>query len=1691
MHEKAGQEEFAGRRDCFVQALVEQQARCHPDADAVVSGRTRLSYLELLLGASSVASQLQRLGAGQETVVGLCMERSADWIVGLLGILNAGAVYLPLDTGHPAERLSTMVKRADAVAVLVQRGTADLLADAPTQLIHIDRIPESADVAKPTLSVDSGAYLIYTSGSTGVPRGVLLTHGSLYRFVTWLRENHQVGPGDNVMQLASIGFDASLFEVFLCLTRGAALHIGADEVRLSPVRLRNWMRDSGITVGSLPPILAESLFDLDLTDLSVRLLFTGSDRASRYPPPSAPFRYVNTYGPTESTVFITADPHRYAHNGRPGADRAAPPCGVPIAGAEVYLVDGGLQRVPAGRTGELYLGGAQLARGYLDDPAGTAVRFVPDPFHSTGTRMFRTGDLARWRPDGQLEFVGRIDHQVKIHGMRVELKEIETTLERHPAVRQAVITSDGSPRIRHLTAYLAVSDGLNGRVVSVAELRDYIARTLPHYMQPARYWKVDRWPLTSNGKLDRRALTKGAWEPLDDGREHTTPGTPDEWVVAEAWAVVLGRTCIGREDNFFELGGHSLLAGQAIARIEQALGVRIPIREFFQCRTLAECAAAVRTVKGSGANGSGAADTPLRRELRPATDIPLSFPQRQVWFLQNLHPASAAYNFSAVLHLNGDLDLSALRRSLQFLITRHEIYRTAFRERAGVPYQEIFREIDEPLEIVDLSSTAGDSDEMAARLIGEGARTRFDLTRPPLARWTLFRLDQQRHLLLHVEHHLVHDGWSFHLFLSELVTLYRDHHAGRTPSLAPARTQFADYACWQHRWLGTQEAARQLQYWRAQLADSPASMHLPFDRTRSHVPGFEGYRVHLDLPTQLCRDLRGLGRAEGSTLFAVMLAVFSVLLHRYTGETDLAVGSSVANRHRPGTEQMIGMLVNTQVLRIDLSGEPSFRDVLKRVREVVLDAQANQDLPFERLVAELRPDHDLSHNPLYQVSFNFHDSPRPELRLPDLTVELNDSAGNGTAKFDLTVVAAPRFDQRDGSDEPERQNGLELFFEYAADLFDRPTAERMVGHYQRLLLAAVADPDTAVSRLILVDDEELTPRTALAGEEQPEPNNGQLVPDLVKAWASVTPAAIAVSCGDDRLSYAQLFKAADRLAARLRERGVGPGVVVALCMPRSVDLVAGIVGILRSGGVYQPLDPQLPADRLSFMLHDSGAAVVLVHHDTAELLADNDGPPSVVVGDLPPEPPSSVVDLPRPLAGDPAYVIYTSGSSGRPKGVVVTHGNLAALFRTLLRSPGMRTDQVMSALTTVGFDISLVELLLPLCAGARVAVARDEETFEPVRLAAFLELQRVSTMFATPQVWKGLVESGWHGPGMCAFCGGEPLPATLAAELVDRVASLWNMYGPTETTIMSLLGEVTVEDTTGGSIPLGRPPHGTEVHVLDGGGAPVPVGVVGELFIGGVGVSHGYLGQPEQTAERFVPDWLAGRPGTRLYRTGDLVRRHRGGGIDFVGRTDSQVKLRGHRIELGEIEAVLARQEGVCGALVLLRDAPDGKRLVGYVQPVSDDQNSDHDQLVDRLLGSLRRTLPSYMVPASLHVVSSWPYTPSGKIDRRALPDPDIKPRDAGWVAPRTAAEALVAAVWSDVLGLDVISVNDRFLDIGGHSLIAVQIAARLREILGIDVPVRDIFEHPTVAQLGCAIDWRFPTDLDEHLTDLLSGRDG
>ncbi|WNG58276.1 amino acid adenylation domain-containing protein [Archangium gephyra] len=1626
--------------------VLEFQAARTPEALAVEGSGQRLSYRELEARARSLAHRLRREGVGPEVRVGVLLEKSVEAVVAFWASRRRGRVRA---AGGGAARGASGV---DGEGRGGARG-GDAAGPGGTVPIARGRVRGAAGRAGGGGGRAGGGssagqcqlHPLYV-GKHGAAQGRGGDTRGRVRSGAWQGAGLWGGSGEPGDAARVAGLRCLHLGVPAGGVGGGALYVPAGGRVPLGEELRRELVEGGVTMVTLPPSVLALLPDEGLEHLRVVMSVGEACPAGLVERWAPGRRFVNGYGPTEVTICVTWE-ECVAGGGRPGI-------GGPLGNVRAYVLDGGMRPVPPGVAGELYLGGPGLARGYVGRPELTAERFVPDALGGEpGARLYRTGDVVRWRADGRLDFLGRVDAQVKVNGVRIEPGEVEAALRELAGARQAHVKAwkgpSGQPR---LVAYVVPGEATPREE---RDVRALLRQRLAEVMVPSAFVWLEALPLTSSGKVDGRALPAPE-EVRPEGRRFVAPRNELERELARLWEELLGVESVGVTDSFFDLGGHSLLATQLVSRVRDELGVEVPLQAVFDAPTLEALAAHITAV-----GGTAVAVEPLVRAVDTDGPPPLGFAQQRLWFLEQLQPGNTAYNIPVALRLEGPLDTAALERALEEVVRRHEVLQATIESRGGEPVLHLSGRVSLPLTPVDLSALDEDTrSERVERFTSEESGLPFELSRGPLLRATLLRLGEREHVLLLTVHHIVFDGWSASILFRELAALYEAFSRGAPSPLPELPLQYVDHARWQRGWLKGEVLEKQLAYWRRQLAGSPSLLSLPLDKPRTSARTRRAGKVPVVLSRESSEALEALARKEGSSLFMVLLAGFQALLSRWCGQEDVVVGTPVAGRTRAEVEGLIGLFVNTLVLRTDVSGAPTFRELLARVREVALGAYAHQDVPFEKLVEELRPERELRHSPLFQVMLVLQNTPAHAVSLRELKLSPVEQEGPA-AKLDLVLSFA------------QTPEGLKGVFSYDTSLFEPETITRLAGHLETLLSAVAEAPERRVEEVELLAGEERT-RVLEQWSQGPRVEGGaEGLGRLLELQAARTPEAMALEGSGQRLRYRELEARANQLGRRLRREGVGPEVRVGVLLEKSVEAVVAFWGVQKAGGVYVPLEAVLPAERLEWMARDAGVRAVVTRRGLEDRCRPPEGVPVVVLEELSGEDAGPLESGVR--AGNAAYVLYTSGSTGRPKGVEVTHEGACDLVRGKARAFGVGAESRVMQFSSLGFDVSLWDYLLALAVGGTLYVPSGGKVPLGEELRRELVEGAVSVLALPPSVLALLPDEGLEHLRV-VMVAGEACPAELVARW-GRGRRFVNGYGPTEVSVLA-----TWEECEPGEArpPIGRPLANTQTYVLDGAMRPVPPGVAGELYLGGPGLARGYVGRPELTAERFVPNPFGREPGERLYRTGDRVRWRADGRLDFLGRVDAQVKVNGVRVEPGEVEAVLRERAGVKQAHVRAWKSPSGEsRLVAYVVPPSPrppgegrGEGAGSPGLNPEAVRTwLKQRLPEYMVPSAFVVLEALPLTSSGKVDGRALPAPgEARQGSRSSVPPRDELERQLANVWEEVLGVTPVGVTDSFFELGGQSLLAVRLVARLRERLGRMVPLAALFEGPTIEALAARL---------------------
>ncbi|MFN6540774.1 MAG: amino acid adenylation domain-containing protein [Nostoc sp. EkiNYC01] len=1645
---------------CIHQVFAEQVEKT-PNALAVVFENQQLTYRELNAKANQLAHHLQAMGVGSEVLVGLCVERSIEVIIGILGILKAGGAYVPLDPAYPQERLAFMLEDTNLKVVLTKTEWTEILPIINASVILLDadwQKIEQQSQQNPVCDVtpENLAYLIYTSGSTGKPKGVQMPHASVGYYLQAIAKIIPVNTNDIYLHTASFSFTASVRQLFLPLSQGATSIIATREQTRTPLSLFELIQTQGVTISDgVPSVWRYGLMALEsldvkyteaLSESKLRLIVFGGELLAYqlikklYNLFKTPPRFFNILGQTE-TIGHGFYPIPEDCN----LEEGYVPVGHPLENIQqVYLLNSHLEPVQIGESGEVYVAGSTLARGYLNRTQANAEQFIHNPFNPQ-QQLFKTGDVARYSNDGTLEILGRIDFQVNIRGMRVELEEIESVLKLHPSVREGIITArEDTPTDLRLVAYIVA----NNQAFDWGEIRSFLEQKLPDYMVPNAFVLMEKLPVLPNGKLDRHSLP--APNISADIRNFVAPRTPIEQLIATIWAEVLGLQKVGIYDNFLELGGHSLLASLVISRLRESLSVELSVGALFESPTVASLSEQIAT---SHHQKQQTNPLPALQPVSRSLELPLSLTQQRFWFIDQMEGANAAYNIARALRLVGRLNLTTLQQAIESIIQRHETLRTSFGMVDDKPVQFIAANLSFTLPLVDLQELP-EVERLAElqKLITAEHTRPFDLSTAPLLRLSLIRLESESHVLLFTMHHIISDAWSVGIFLKELSSLYA---ASLLPELP---IQYADYTYWQRQCLQNDAIATQLNYWKQQLADAPPVIELPIKRSRSAMQTFRSSIERFKLGDDLTSKLKTLSQKSGASLFMTLQAAFVTLLSRYTNQEDIVIGSPITNRNHPALETLIGFFVNTLVLRTRLKNNPTFRELLTQVRQVALDAYAHQDVPFDRLVEFLQPQRHLTHSPLFQVMFVFQNSPMEKLELPGLSVtQIELDRPTAGATFDLTLSMQ------------EIDSELRGAFEYNANLFDAETIARMVEHFQTLVEAIVTNPEQQIANLPLLTAAE---QHQLLGEWNNTQTNypqDKCTHELVTIQAEKTPDAVAVVFENQQLTYRQLNLQANQIAHYFKSLGVEKETLVGVFLERSLEMIVGFLGILKAGGAYVPLDPNYPPERLNYMVADSQMSVILTHSSLLPHLSATleQAQTKIICWDR------DIETIARQSLDNPlnsvqpanlAYLIYTSGSTGQPKAVLIQHSALLNLLFWHLNNFEVKLSDRATQLAGTAFDAAVWELWPYLVVGASIYLIKSEFLLSPKTLQEQLISHNITISFIPTPLAEKLCLLAWpeNTALRTILTGGDKLNHYPSDTLPFK---FFNNYGPTENTVVTTSGQILSGKLASKLPSIGRPIANTQVYILDRYLQPVPIGVPGELHIGGAGLARGYLNRPELTAQKFIPHPF--QANYKLYKTGDLARYLPDGNVEFLGRIDRQVKIRGFRIEPGEIETALSQHPQVQQAVVTVReDNPGNKYLTAYVVGETETLTSSE------LRQFLKQQLPEYMTPAAFVMLKTLPLTPNGKVDRRILPKPETinSELEAAFVAPRTWQEEKLAEIWCTVLHRQKVGIYDNFFELGGHSLLLTSVISRIRESFAIELPLRSLFAAPTIAELSQVI---------------------
>ncbi|MEM1169666.1 MAG: amino acid adenylation domain-containing protein [Cyanobacteria bacterium P01_H01_bin.35] len=1634
--------------------IFEEQSKLTPKNIAVVFEDQQISYEELNAKSNQLAHYLQKKGIKPDVAVGIYSDRSLEIIIAILAILKAGGAYLPLDSKLPTENLSFRLEDANVPTVLTKQHLVKNVPDSGAETICLDSdwdkiSQESTENLKSEVTPENLIYIIYTSGSTGKPKGVAVEHQQVLNYLYSIQEKLELSSIATYAIISTFAADLGNTVLFPSLCFGGCLHIISEERTFDAEALTEYFSTHPIDCLKIVPSHLEALLSASHPEkiLPRQSLILGGEALSwelveRIQKLRPDCQIFNHYGPSETTVGVTTFKLTKLTSFEYSRYSKTVPLGSPNANTQIHILDKNQQSVPIGVVGELHIGGAGLARGYLNRPELTAEKFIT----GIGNRLYRTGDLARYLPDGNIEFIGRIDNQVKIRGFRIELGEIESVISTHPQIEQTVvICREDNPGDKRLVAYIVNLDSS----LNSSELQPYLLSKLPEYMVPSAFVFLETIPLTANGKIDRKALPAPDID-LNQTSEYTPPQNPTQEILANIFAEVLAVTSVGIHDNFFVLGGHSLLAIKVISRIKQFLSAEISVKDLFESPTIAELEQLIQ-------NSTKRQTPPIEPIPRNGEPLPLSWAQERMWFLDQLEEESATYNIPKALRIKGNFNYDAFTRAMAEIIHRHEVLRTRFEAIDGIPGQVIEPDINFQVQVIDwqhLPSTQQEAD--LPQYILQEATKPFNLNIAPLLRVNMVQLSETESLLLMTVHHIVCDAWSFEVLMKEFLILYTAYVQGETSTLTELPIQYADFSVWQRKSLKEQNEI-QLNYWQQQLAAAPTLLQLPTDRPRPAVPSHKGALHKFELSKELTQQLENLSQLSGTTLFMTVEAAFATLLYRYSGQSDILVGSSITNRHRSEVEPLIGFFLNALALRTKFEDNPTFVELLAQVRKVCLEAYSNQDVPFEQVIDALQVERNMSHSPLFQVMFVLQNAPEEFLELPG--VELNPLwPETNTARFDI-ILSLLRTNE-----------GLVGSWEYATDLFDAETMARMTAHFQNLLSAIVTNPEQKVAQIPLLTEAERHQLLIEWNNTAVEYPKDKCIHQLFEEQVEKTPDAVAVVFEQQQLTYKQLNAKANQLAHYLQSLGVKTETLVGICINRSLEMMVGLLGILKAGAAYVPLDPSYPKERLAYMLEDAAMPVLLTNESLLSSLPEHSA--QVVCLDSNWDT-IAHQSIDNPVSGvapeNLAYIIYTSGSTGKPKGTMIIHTGVVNYLSWCTQAYQLTQGNGVPVNSSIGFDATITSLFSPLLKGQQVILLPEEDEIEALSqlLCSQNNLSLVKLTPAHLQILNTLIPPEKASNQTRAFIiGGEALPVNTVSYWSSNAPQtrLINEYGPTETVVGCCVYQVEPEKSYQEIVPIGRPIANTQLYILDSNNQPVPIGVAGELHIGGAGLARGYLKRPELTAEKFIPNPFDNN--SKLYKTGDLARYLPNGNIEYLGRIDNQVKIRGYRIEIGEIESSLSTHPQIEQTVVLCReDNPGHKRLVAYV--VSSDTSLNTADLQSYLLSKL----PEYMVPSAFVVLETLPLTSNGKIDRKALLAPELELTNLSeYVPPQTPVEKILASIWQDLLGIEKVSIHDNFFSVGGDSILSIQLVARVRTLAeesGINITPKQIFQHPTIAQLA------------------------
>jgi len=1645
-------------RELCIHQLFELQAEKTPDRVAVVFEKEQLTYAELNAEANRLAHYLAGQGACEDQTVALFVERGLNIIIGLLAISKTGATYLPLDPIYPRARLSLIVTDAAPVILLTQKSLTASAPETSAKMIFMDDAAAYSTASPENLSFgnpEKAAYILYTSGSTGKPKGVPITQRAVVNLVNSMRKQLEFTAEDILLAVTTISFDIAELEMYLPLFNGARLVIASQEATTDMELLAKKINECGATIFQATPVTFKMLMISSWKGKKDLKLIIGGEALSKelvrelLPICSGVW---NSYGPTETAIYSVVRNLTMEETDGDGYV----PIGRPLDNTTLYVLNKLLVPVPVGIPGELYIGGDGLSSGYLNLPAMTDERFIPNPFgKEPNEKIYKTGDLVQYFGDGNLVFLNRVDSQVKIRGFRIELGEIESAIAQYPAIKdKVVIVREDIPGDKKLVGYIIPEDTA---VPDLQELRNFLKSKLPDYMVPVSFMVMEQFPVTLNGKVDRKLLPAPAESTHPLVSNFSLPQGETEQKIAFALTEIFRTKSIGRDDNFFDLGGNSLLAAMLISKINKELNIRISLRTIFDKQTVCGMAEEIDKLL-LAKTGTDIAQT-IHHIDAVSNIFPASPGQKRLWFLENFEPGGRAYNMPFDYAIKGALDVPMLEKSFQVLQKRHLAISTVIRNKNGEPVQEVLETEPYQLEVVDLENlTEQEKTVVTEKHSMENEMHVFDVETGPLFISKLLKFNATEWLLLINMHHSVTDGWSMKNLVNELGLLYSAFSQNREPELPPLPITYADFAIWQNDWLKSPSCQKELDFWKEALRGAPDLLQLPLDFQRPRNQTYDGDEVQFTISRQQTEQLQHFAQQHNGSMFVTLLSIFNTLISRYTTQEEFLVGVPISGRVFEEQASLVGMLINNFPLRVTPLEQMTFMELFEQSKQKFYLAFEHQNLPIDRIVEELKVARTPNISPLFQVMFNYLDMFDETIMLDESSMEMIDKRRH-ISQFDLTLHIY------------EAKNTLNCILEYNTNIFSRSRMERMAGHFMQLVNSLMTNPKQKLKTIPLLTEPE---RQLILGDwnntvvDFPEQ---KCIFQLFEEQVLKTPERTAISDDKNKVTYTALNEKANKLARYLHKSGAVEGSLVAICIERSTDLLVALLAIQKAGCTYIPLDPIYPKDRLALILEDGNPVVLLTEKKLLENLPET-AAKNVFIEETTAYQDESGTNTNYAVSPDMvAYLIYTSGSTGKPKGVQIQHRALVNFIASMAKQPGIRPEDVLLAVTTISFDIAGLEMYLPVICGATIFVASQETSMNPDLLIQKIEENKATILQATPVTFRMLNSAEWKGArNLKILCGGEAMPKELAYDLVGKCGELWNMYGPTETTVWSTVEKVEVdENDKTGYINLGKPIDNTFIYVLNTEFQPVPIGYPGELFIGGDGLAKGYFNLPEMTRDKFLPDPFSNRPGARMYRTGDLVQQTEEGKLEFLNRVDSQVKIRGFRIELGEIESALTQYPTISDNVVLVReDTPGDKRLVAYIIK-KENQETD----LSDLRQFLKTKIPDYMVPVAYVFIDQFPLTPNGKIDRKALPSPmeTVQQEEKAYVAPTTETEKKLAEIWAEVLKIKRVSIDENFFEIGGHSMLAVTLMVKIEKVLGVRLPLAVLFDHSTIQDMALLLE--------------------